>query len=192
MNISIDANHLKRTVMQNVHIVRWPTSTDQTGQAVARIAAELDFCRATLNGKRIESERDALIELSEAFQFSTVSSVSEGEELNWNTAADLVGDLNWLVHRSNTSSAAGKSRGVVLHYREPERLLTTDPIAFATLLDTVGTRSDQLIRAGIPFHIVVGPMPQDYRYEHFINILAISSRLCQACQMVDEHPPENY
>lgn len=69
--------------------------------------------------------------------------------------------------------------------QEPEHLMRANLLEFAFLLDTLGTRSRHVMTREYPFQVVIGPMPEDYRYEFFMNLLSVSRHFCEACQMID-------
>lgn len=181
----IDADHLRIVTERNIHIVRWPTPLDHLSAALRDATSILDFHFAELRGERLSTEHDVLLELSTAFNFPEPSGPAE-EGMSWNRASDLLGDLSWLVAEPTKRANGHGVGGLVVGLLNPERLLRSDAIQFAFLVDALACRSRRLLKLWVPFHVVVGPMPEDYRYENFMNVLSASSSFCEACQMIDE------
>jgi hypothetical protein len=181
----ISASHLSVVTERNIHIVRWPNNADHVESAAREAATALDYHWALLDGRVLTTEEDLLAALPRAFEFPHVP---DNGILNWDATADCIGDLGWLVRRQ-TGGAGGTSkvgkRGVVVALREPVTLMQSNLLQFAILIDTLGTQSQYLLKRWAPFHVVVGPMPQEYRYEFFMNTLSVSKYFCEACQMVD-------
>jgi hypothetical protein len=55
-------------------------------------------------------------------------------------------------------------------------------VAFFT--DCIGMKSQAAVRRKIPYHIIIGPLPEDYRYEVFLSRHEVSRHFCHDCQMV--------
>ena len=183
----ISESHLKIVTERNIHLVRWPNNPDHLDSVVRGAAQTLSYHLAELRGEQLSTERDVLLELATKFDFPKYAGPGH-EEMNWNSANDSLGDLEWILKGTSDSGErpdAPAMRGVVAVLRNPEHLLKADPIQFAFLVDALGRQSRRLLKLWIPFHVVIGPLPEDYRYECFMNILSASSYFCEACQMVD-------
>jgi hypothetical protein len=174
----IDADHLRVVTERNVHLVRWPNDSDHLESAVREAATRLDHHLALLDGRALHTEQDVLCALADAFHFP--SSMREAAVSDWNVTADFLWELPWL------SASGSERKGVVALLRDPEPFMRSNLLQLAFVIDALGTRSQSAVRAGIPLHVIVGPLPEDYRYEVFLNCLEVSKYFCVACQSVDQ------
>jgi hypothetical protein len=182
----IDAEHLRIVTERNIHIVRWPHDADRVEPSMREAAIALNYHFALLDGRALRTEQEVLWALYRALEFPIPT--GDGTP-NWDSAADWTGDLSWLLMRPDTNATecvpTPHKQGILVFLREPEHLIQSNALDFSFLLDTIGTRSQYVLKYWNPFHVVVGPMPEDYRYESFMNLLSVSQHFCEACQMVD-------
>lgn len=173
--------HLASATTRNIHILREGVALNAVEAAITRAAHVAGQRLAVLPGERITTERELLAALWEALEFGRFPGfvgLDTALAHNWNSVADLMGDLDWL-----TSPSGAAPTGHVLFFREPERLAAVDPMALAFLLDTVGLRTQGLVGTGVPFHFVLGPLTS--RTEVFANTLQVAQHYCEDCQSVD-------
>lgn len=177
----VNSEHLKSVTEQNVHIVRSPNAPERSKSAVEEAARSLSYHLAVLAGPHLSTEREVLAELARELHFP------EREEPSWSSASDFIGDLGWLFSKDDAGgpTRSQPARGVVVLLHDPGHLFRSNAVELALLADALGRRSQYVVGRGIPFHVIIGPMPEDYRYEVFLNLLSVSSHFCDACQMVD-------
>lgn len=173
----VDREHLRGASDHNVHLVRWANDPDHLESVVREAAAALDYHLAVLDGKTIHTEADLLNTLARAFLFPENIRARATED--WNVTGDLMGDLSWLLR------GPGSRKGVLTLIRDPGPFMRENLIQFAFLIHELASCSQWVVRTGIPFSIVVGPLPEDARYEIFMNFMAASKHFCEACQCVD-------
>ena len=169
----INNDHLGTVTEKNIHIIRWPNSSGSVETAVRETARSLGYRLVELRGEQLSTEHEVLLELGT--KFGLFRAGFRNEDIDWNSASHI------LEH-----SGALAAPGVVVAVYNPERLLKTNPIQFTFLVDALGCQSRYTAELRWPFHVVIGPMPEDYRYEVFMNSMLVSRYFCEACQMVDE------
>jgi len=177
----VNSDHLKSVTEQNIHIVRSLNSPERLMSAAEEAARSLSYHLAVLRGQRLSTEREVLAELARELHFP------EREEPNWNSVRDFIGDLGWLLSKDDAAdpTRSQPARGVVVLLHDPGHLFRSNAVELAFLVDALGSQSQHVVSRGIPFHVIIGPMPEDYRCEVFLNLLSVSSHFCDACQMVD-------
>jgi len=174
----LDVGHFRDVSDRNVHLVRWCNDADNLEAVVHEAARSLDYHFAMLDGRSLRTQDDVLRTLDEAFHFPKWSRDPIVE--SWNGARDWLGDLSWLIASPSTR------KGVVTLLRDPEPFMVANLLQCAVLIDALIMESQSVMRdRKRPVHVVVGPLPHDYWYECFLNLMSASKHFCEACQSVD-------
>jgi hypothetical protein len=177
----LEATHFQTNTDRNIHIFRDGTDIEHVEEKLSTIARELGYSLASLHGDRLTNEAEVLRELAETLGFPSEGYGPNYENLSWNGALDFLRDMRWPPR----SPARGKSsKGHIILYSNPSRLISADALEFATLLDALGTGSRVVEGGEMSIHIVVGPMT--FRHEYFSDLLSVSRQFCEECQNSDE------
>lgn len=173
----IDTDHLRDARTRNVHLVRWHNDQDHLESIARKAATTLNHHLALIDCAAIHTEEDVLRVLSDAFLLP--QEIRARAISNWNVMGDAVGDLAWLL------GPPYSKQGIIAVVRSPESFMRENLLQFAFLIDELGSRSQWRVRAGIAYNVLIGPLPQDARYEIFLNSMIVSAHYCEACQSVD-------
>jgi len=167
--------HLGVRSKQNIHIFR-DAADDRTAEILMRkVAQNLNFYPAVLDGTSINSKIGVIMQLAKQYEFPEWSSRNY-ERFGWDSLADLMADLTWITGWPR----GDKIKGFLLLYLDPEPLYSTAAPDLAMFLDVVETCTEEIQTEGIPFHIIVGPL--DHSVEIFIRLLKVSDHLCTICE----------
>ncbi len=147
------AEHFSSTVGPAIHLYLEGTSSEVVDAEIRETAQALGYHLAILNGDPIKDKRALLRELGSIYDFPKLTD-TDYERLNWDSAADWLDDLMWLTGWPDESNVPG----FLLLYREPLSLFDVDAVDFAIFLDIVATAAAVHREAGLPFHMLVGPL----------------------------------
>lgn len=166
MNISIE--QFRQPSKRNIYLFYEHDTPVTIPASVARIAQELHYHLATIQGQHVRSRRDLLAALARGFNFPTYSG-PQYERLSWDGASDLLGDLSWL------SDTSDRVQGFMLLYLQPTPLIATAATDFALFLDIFSTESQRHIEDDTPFYLLLGPV--DRRADIFIRTLRAADHI---------------
>jgi hypothetical protein len=164
----------------DLHIHPFPEGIDpqQVRFAITKIAQELGFHLAILDGSTIHDKSGLLTAMAYAYTFPR-DIVPNLERLNWDGVTDFMRDLSWLIDRPHQAT---NFAGFILLYLDPSVLFMTAPVDFATFLSIIDDASEVHRREGLLFHLVLGPL--DDTALRLLELLKVADHVCWSHQII--------
>ncbi|AKT43574.1 hypothetical protein [Chondromyces crocatus] len=175
----LTTEHFLPGTASNLHIFRETLNSNAVEDRLRQICSEINYDLIVFRGEHFRNEHEAILELATALEMPKNYGL-DYRNASWNSIDHFVTELQVQPDTWRTRKSAS---GYLLLYRDPQHLIKSDALVFATLLNILGTSSLKTANGVLPIHLIVGPMI--FRHEYFSGLLRVSDQFCEDCQNVD-------